>query len=214
MFGPNRALKVRGVTVAIILASALGAPLANAASITTLFASNNGQDGNMFDLVVATKPLLVTSFDLNLDAGQYTLELYKKSGTWVGSETNPAAWTFVGTAGVTSGAANSPTPANFPDFVIPANSTTALYVTTVSGGMEYTNGTQVGNVAASNADLQILEGSGIGYPFGVDGVYTPRTWNGTIYYQQIPEPSSFAMLALGTLAITGVIYARRRHTAA
>ncbi len=169
----------------------------------------------MFDLAVATNPLVVTSLDVNLNPGNYTLSLYKKSGTWVGSETNSGAWTLVGTlTGVTSSGLNLPTPADFPDFVIPANSTTALYVTTPTGGMEYTDGTQVGNVAASNADLQILQGCGIGYPFGVDGVYTPRIWNGTIHYQQIPEPSSFAILALGALALTGATHLRRRNAAA
>jgi hypothetical protein len=214
MFGPNRARNVRGATVALILASAVWAPLANAASLTTLFASNNGQDGNMFDVVVAAKPLVITSLDVNLSVGQYSLELYKKSGTWVGSETNPAAWTLVGTlSNVTSSGLNLPTPANFPDFIIPANSTTAFYVTTPTGGIEYTNGTSVGLVAASNSDLKILEGCGIGYPFGNDGVYTPRIWNGTIHYEAIPEPTSFALLALGALAITGATHARRRHAA-
>ena len=40
----------------------------------------------------------------------------------------------------------------------------------------------LGAVYVQDANVQVLEGVGIGYPF--TGVFTPRVWNGTVYYEQ------------------------------
>lgn len=185
----------------------IAAGSAHAGVLTTTFASNNGQSGNMFDVNVLGNALNVTAFDVNLNPGTYTLEIYTKSGSYVGSEATAADWTLIDTlTGVTSAGTDLATFIDVADFILAAGSTSALYITTTTGGMNYTNGTAVGNVAAANADLQILEGAGKSYAFG--STFQPRIWNGTIYYSTVPAPTSLAIMAIG-LVVFGL--QRRRN---
>jgi len=187
---------------------------AHAAVLTTTFAGGNGQNGNMFDVVTKANALTVTGLDLNLIAGTYTVEVYKKNGTWVGSENNAGAWTLIDSAALTSN--GTPTFFDLADFNLGALSTSGLYITTTSpvgvGLMRYTNGTAVGNVYSQNADLQILEGAGKTYAFA--DTFTPRIWNGSIQYQiavnDVPEPASLALFGLG---MAGLGLMRRRKQA-
>jgi len=62
--------------------------------------------------------------------------------------------------------------------------------------MLYTDGT----TAYSNIALQIASGIGRGNPDFSGGVFSPRVWNGTLFYDQtsvVPEPSAIALLAAG-----------------
>ncbi|HRD37491.1 MAG TPA: T9SS type A sorting domain-containing protein, partial [Bacteroidia bacterium] len=89
---------------------------------------------------------------------------------------------------------------------VPAGQTYAFYVTTNGGpGVSYTNGTAVGNVYASNADLQFKEGNGGGY-FAV--TFTPRVFNGVIRYGKpgcsSPRiPVTVGLVSSPTVAATG-----------
>jgi hypothetical protein len=155
-----------------------------AQSLTTTFAAGNGQSGNMFD-IVGVQPVIVTGLDLHLAPGTWNLELYTVTAgtTFVGNETNSAAWTLVGAAPnvVSAGTGiGTPLPLTFA-LPIAAGQQLGFYVTITNGtSMNYTNGTAVGNVFTSDPFIQILEGSGNPYPFGAP--FTPRVWNGTVYY--------------------------------
>ena len=204
---------------AAILALAAFANPAHAVSLTTTFLSDNGQSGNMFDVNVLGGPLTVTSLELNLDSGfgPIDLELYTKGGSHVGFEGNSGAWTLIDSiTGVASAGADNPTFVDFADFVLPGTSTSAIYVTVTNGTtMNYTNGTNVGDVAAANADLEILEGVGKGYPFGSS--FTTRIWNGTINYtvdrpsNGVPDSSSsILLLGMSLLAVAAGGHCKRR----
>ena len=184
--------------------------VAQADFLTTAFATNNEQSGNMFDVVTLDGPLTVTGFDLNIDSSTETVEIYAIAGTHVGSETNGAVWTLIDTiTGVVGAGLNSPTFIDVADFLLPGLSTTGLYITLSTGTqMNYTNGTALGSVFSANADLQILEGVGISYAFGI--TFAPRVWSGTIYYNkasQVPEPGTLALLGLG---LAGMGMTRRK----
>jgi hypothetical protein len=114
-------------------------------------------------------------------------ENYHKSGTYVGNENNSGAWTLVGSAtNVTAQPMGTPTPLPIPiNVVIAGGQVEAFYVTSTNTTISqyYTNGTSVGNVFSSTADLQFTEGCGLEYPFS-GSPFTPRVWNGVIHYCQ------------------------------
>lgn len=186
---------VAGFAVVLCLLVVATAP---AQSLTTTFASNNGQSGNMFD-VVALSDVTINDLDVNLDPGSWTVEVYVVTAgtTFVGNETNAGAWTLVGTASVTSAGTNVATNLGLSlGYTVTTGSTQGFYVTVNNGsGMNYTNGTTLGAVFASDANMQILEGVGKSYPFG--STFTPRVWNGTIHYTTGPPPQPLVAVTTG-----------------
>jgi hypothetical protein len=192
--------------VAAILLLAAWSSLARADVLTTTYAANNGYDGNMFDVLVKAT-MNVTGFDLNLDAwipppfgAQYTIKFYVRFGSFVGFDTNPAAWNAIGTVpNVVTAGRDLPTHVDLPGpLLLGPNNTYAFYITTTGDTgtfMRYTNGTSVGAVAASDTHLTIYQGEGLAYPFSPAGA--PRIWNGSIYYTVVPEPGPLTLAALG-----------------
>lgn len=137
----------------------------------------------MFD-IVALQSVTVTNFDIDAYGNMHTYEIYHKPGSHVGSENNPGAWTLLGTANnVPGNPRNSPT--SIPITIgasMCGGETHAFYITSTgaSGSISYTDGTGVGTVAAADANIQILQGTGKDYAFGMN--FTPRTPNVTVYY--------------------------------
>ena len=198
---------------------------AQAGMISTTFAGGNEHQGNMFDIEAFGNSLVVTGLTIHKQTtNTSTLEVYIKTGTYVGSESNAGDWTLVSSNSVT-GAAGSDgslthgvgTFVDVTDFSLSANSITGIYVTfndplnASSNRMNYTNGSNV----YSNADLELSLGVGKSYPF--DSTFSPRTWNGIIHYDvvnAVPEPSTFALLGIGGLALVGYGWRRKRQQAA
>jgi len=200
------------LTLAMLIASL---QQINAASLTTSYDCCLGQEGNMFDVVVDDNDLFVTGFDVNLGYGSYDLALYTVDSSWQGNENNAANWSLVSTSSVSSTGSSTATFADFDDFWLSANTSTGLYITLTNnldvGVMYYTQGTGVGNLWAANDDLQVLEGIGLEYAFG--NSYSPRGWNGTIYYDvetsAVPIPAAVWLFFSGLIGLAGV--ARRSH---
>ncbi|MDQ1315155.1 MAG: hypothetical protein QG662_1264 [Pseudomonadota bacterium] len=203
---------------AMVFGGLLGQAQAQTLSLSTTYAGGNGQDGNMFD-VVALNDIRVTGFDVNCGSAlTQDFEIYGKTGSYVGSELVPGDWTLIASVpGVVCNAPGVATPLGAVlDVAIASGQTYAFYVTEngLVDGVDYTNGTAVGQVAAANTDLQILEGAGVQYPFA--GTFQPRIWNGTLYYvldapvapivTPVPTLSEYG---LGLLAVLLVFAARR-----
>ncbi|MBK8464819.1 MAG: hypothetical protein IPL32_03230 [Chloracidobacterium sp.] len=153
-------------------------------NLGTTFAGGNEQAGNMFD-ITAISTVVINSFDEHLlQSGD--IAIYYKAGTHVGSEQTPGDWTLVGTAtGVASNGPGVATAIPLPiNVTIPAGQTYAFYITFVDpmdqARLFYTNGTAVGNVFASDANIQIKEGTGKAYPFL--NSFSPRVFNGNVHY--------------------------------
>ncbi len=149
--------------------------------IPTMFASDNAYSGNMFD-VTAINEIFITGFDVNISSGRplEVVEVWYKSGTYVGSETTPADWVFLGSAIVTPQGYNNPTHVPIGGLAIPAGETYGLYIQLPDvsyGYMNYTDGENTYN----NGDLELHLGVGNGPNWG--DVFSPRTWNGVIYYR-------------------------------
>lgn len=154
--------------------------------------AGNNHRGNMFD-IVATNAVTILSFDAS-PMGNTTIEIYYKTGTWNGFANTPSAWTLIGSAPVVYTGGFVPVAVDV-NITIPAGETYAFYVTSsVQGGvaLNYSNGTNVGNVYSSDANITFLEGGGMEYPFtaGTGAVYQPRVWNGMIHYTLANQPGT------------------------
>jgi hypothetical protein len=173
-----------------------GPVCAGAGTLQTTFASGNGHRGNMFDITAVTD-VVIDSFDAH-PAGNTTIAIYYRTGTYAGFETNPGAWTLVGTAAVTAQPTGTPTAVPVPiNINIPAGSTYGFYVTSTTGvSLHYTDGTAEGAIYAQNANLQVHQGIGIEYAFSTSQ-FSPRIWNGIVHYHQ-PSTDSMVSTATGT----------------
>ena len=179
-----------------LLSSALISNISHADSLSTIFAGNNSQSGNMFDIsVTGTSGITITGFAQNFEFGPALIsgfELWTIAGGISGNQTNASAWTLISSTGsFTSNAVNTPTNVPFSTSIsinLNPGQTIGIYLTNQSGfSNSYTNGTAVGNVAATNSNLTIYEGYGVAYPFGGGlSLFSPRIWNGTIFYNTGP----------------------------
>lgn len=171
-------------TPAIFYAEASDGGVITQDSINTL-TPNNGQVVAMFDC----KPLTnITVTGMNFvprSSGNYTVSVYFKSGTLVGSESNSSDWTLLGTSPGFSVTANTVT--NIPITMsqqLNANQKYAFYVHASSGGsLGYTNGSTLGAVAVSNSDIEVYQGRGAGSLWATSW-FTVRTFSGTLRYEK------------------------------
>ncbi|PKP17763.1 MAG: hypothetical protein CVU05_14945, partial [Bacteroidetes bacterium HGW-Bacteroidetes-21] len=159
------------------------------AMITTTLAGGNNHRGNMFD-IVAVNAVKIKKFDAH-PMGDTEIAVYYKTGSFVGFESNAAAWTLIGTATVVAQPMGTATPVPVDiDIIIPAGETYAFYVTSTNTAvsLNYSNGTTPNAIYTSDANIQFLEGVGLEYPFtaGSGSFNSPRIWNGNIYYE-LPE---------------------------
>jgi hypothetical protein len=185
--------------------------------IDTTFSGNNEFFGNMFDVTTFGKSLNVTAFNVNVEsdanAAAVGVSVYTRPGSYVGHDSSSAGWTLVGTAFVTSQGINQATFVDMPDFSLAASTVTGFYVTVVNTAafpypapfMHYTDGANT----FANADVRLDLGEGVGPLFQGLGNGSPRTWNGTIFYTAVPEPTSCVLLGIGLLLPAGRVLRRQ-----
>lgn len=168
-------------------ALALGAFDASAQTLTTTFASTNGRSspdpGCFFDVtVLRPRGLTIHQLDVNIIGtvgANVLINVYLIPGTYVGNDTNPAAWTKVSTGQAPAVVRNSPTPIDIEDFFL-APGSYGIYVHHTNIGVAYTDGNGA-NQQYSNAELTLNAGIARSTLFG-GTLFTPRVWNGTIHY--------------------------------
>ncbi|MBL0328106.1 MAG: T9SS type A sorting domain-containing protein [Bacteroidetes bacterium] len=162
----------------------VGGGLGSCDSLKVDSVAGNGFHGNMFDIIVATNFTLET-FSVSVDAGTWNFAIFYKLGTFLGSETSSAGWIFLDSANVVSTSTTAgvftKVPVNL-NMSMLAGTTYAFYVTGTNSGtpLNYTNGTTVGTVAASNSYFSVTEGNGGEYPFNV--INSPRIFNGEVFF--------------------------------
>ncbi|WP_422690420.1 autotransporter domain-containing protein [Candidatus Methylopumilus universalis] len=162
----------------------------------------------MFDIsVTGTSSININGFAQNFyDTSATTIsgfELWTIAGGVTGNTANSSAWTLISSTGsFTSNTRGTPTNIPFSTSIsisLNPGQTIGIYLTNQSGSTynSYSVGTGVGNVAATNSNLTIYEGYGVGYPFGLS--FFPRIWNGTIFYSAGPSAAD-TQSSLNTLS--------------
>lgn len=142
--------------------------------------SNVNWNGTMFDLV-ADSNLVLDSFDLKITTtGSQIVDVYTRTGTHLGYETNSGAWSFRGSFPVQV--------ANTSDFVtignlgfsMAAGDTLGIYLQLQNSGSTLGYQSMSSPLTRSTDELTIITGSGASHNFG--GNYFPRDWNGRVFY--------------------------------
>jgi PEP-CTERM motif len=188
---------------------------ARADQLSTFYGSdNNGSPGGAvyFDAMVGSSSLSITGFDTNTSGTSpfSNFQVWLLVGlTSQGNETS-SAWMEIATGSGTGAGLDQPTAVTLSNpFVLNANTLYGIALVMDPGlGHYYTNGTG-SNQNFSNSDLALSLGSATNVPFTAP-VFSPRVWNGTIYYDVVPEPSTMALLGLGVVGVVGVVGIRRR----
>jgi len=153
--------------------------------LTTIYTGGNGLGGGTavyFDLNVAVS-VQVTQLDVSAlgGTGASSIEFWTCPTTWVGNDTNPSAWTMLGSsASVTAMPQNTPTVAAMTaSFLLGAGSYGVAVVYRGTLGPSYTNGTGT-NQTYTTAEMTLQAGASGGIFTGA--VNNPRVWNGSIHY--------------------------------
>jgi hypothetical protein len=152
--------------------------------LTTLFASDNSYAGNMFDIVPKAS-LGINALDVNVGPAGLatTITVYYRLGTSLGYEGSSGGWIFLASGTTIAAGDNARThvdlSGNGVQFM--QGQTYGFYVyANYSGGvtMYYTDGSNT----YENADLKLVTNCGKGDPPFTGGTFSPRIWNGAIYY--------------------------------
>lgn len=174
-----------------------------------------------FDVNCNTEGAASSVLDGLSNGSPQVLSIYTRNGSFVGMNT-AASWTFSQNVNFT--AATEGTPSSVPlttsITLMPGNYAIALGMEdqnpTTGSGLSFNNGSGTvgvpgsGNQTFSNADITLRAGGSVGNFFGTPGSGTetfgnfsagPRIFNGSIYYEVVPEPTALAMTGLGLLAL-------------
>jgi len=157
-------------------------------SLVSPASGTNNNYGVMFD-ITATNAAIIKGFTANVFSNNSSFEVYYRTGTFVGHETSTVGWTRLDSSSNIPSGNGVNIGVNLSQPIV-AGQTLGFYVTNTGSGqyMEYDNGTAVGTLLASDANLTLKEGVGKGYPFG--STNTTRNFMGSIIYE--PQLSSIA----------------------
>ena len=169
-------------------------------SLELPFNSDNGGTGNMFDVTTDANSIEVTSLAVNVDLPVNTffgITVYVANSSYEDTVTAPpgcifgctfdqAQWTQVATGFGFSAGQDFPSSVDIGDFVLPANSTSGIWVSLNPASsfvdqLRYSNGSQV----ISDGNITITTGGGVTGPIppSIPATMTPdRSWNGIVYY--------------------------------
>ncbi len=180
-------------------------------SLSTQFGGIAGWTGGsaFYVDVNVTTPLGLTIESLGVQiqtAGiQAGINVYIKPGTHVGSETDRNAWALVST-GTNPSSAGTPneTVIDVSDFSL-AMGQWAMAVEYLIPSTERFNYTTSAGTNASNGDVALTNGAMHAPAFGSSTTFSPRNWNGCLYYKYGHDGGLFSVIGDGCSSSTGNI---------
>lgn len=178
---------MRFLTVAAILTTTT---LTAQSPLTTTFANNNGNgNGGMvfFDLDV-TSPIGIQIFamDINTSSAAGTIDVYTTPSTWVGKEANASLWTMASTGNFDGAGVGFATEVCMaPGFYLPQGQYGIAIAQDATTSQAYTTGTPPFQLVYSTTDLSLTAGASNNAHFS-GAPFSPRVWNGSIYYNLGP----------------------------
>lgn len=177
-------------------------------TLPTTLTTNNSQRGNMFT-IVAKNDIAITHFDGHPQSDT-KYAIYYKTGSYVGAERDSTYWTLLGRHfNVVSNGTGYATriPIYFNVKVKKGDSVSFYVSSTTSVSQNYLNGSVQHAVFSSDNNLFMREGVGLDWPFthaAITGIFSPRVWNGNIYYElDLPKTVKWS-----TSETTDTIYVR------
>jgi len=198
----------------LLLALTVVSVLGQAATLTTT-TSNNGSGGIFLELTSLGPQLNITGFETyyaSVAGSAVAVEIYTRPGTYAGYTASSVGWTLLETVNTNSAGPNRLAMATLSTPIsIGAHETLAVYLAgiTSGGGLRYTGGLSVPQTTWSTAELQLVSAIArtTNVPFG-GTQFTPRTFAGVLYYEEVPEPASMGLAGLGLAAL--VVWRRRK----
>ncbi len=129
------------------------------------------------------------------NATPYSINVYIKPGTHVGSETDRNAWSLVATGNGTSLGNQAESVVDITDFSL-APGLWGVAIEYLTNGSRF-NYTTSGGTSVSNSDLALSNGAMYFPIFQSSTTFSPRNWNGCVYYAIGQNAGAFSVFADG-----------------
>ncbi len=211
----------------VLLAAALSAAPLSAEILQANPTTNNGGSsgwGIFFDLSATSGPLTITGMTTASSASAgatFSIEIFTRMGSGLGGPVNmgpgssPAGWTDLGSASVTQGATSGgiSMEIDLPDFNIAMGQIMGIAIVFSGAGPSYFGTGTPPIQHFSDGMLTLDTGDSRTMPFTPGGsFFSSRGLTGSITYQAVPEPSTFALFGIAGLGLAA--FSRRRKSAA
>jgi hypothetical protein len=158
-------------------------------TLSTGYVDSSGWCGGPYiDLTAGAVAVRIVSFEMYFKGTvNRDVEVYWKVGTYVGSETNPGAWTLLGTVNVTPGGTGTLTPVNLGGVDIPPGVTYGFKVW--DGGTGGVDGPgldlRAGGTSVSDANLSLNSDAYTCWEV-FNGLNSGFGWQGNVNYGDVP----------------------------
>ena len=169
--------------------------------LTTTFTDNNAFAGNMFD-IEPKADIRLNGFDIHLrDPGEMAVDVWYRTDSYVGNESDSAGWIFLGRDSLSDSAGEGrPSRISVKSVDLSEGQTYGFYISLGSypdpGSMLYTNGSNT----YENSHMILTTGVGKGNGSFTGATFADRTWNGTVHYSVIGPELWVTNLAAGKVA--------------